>query len=752
MSGTKGIKFGVRDKNGVLRESTESEAIESIKKGMVPKGLAEIEVVGADGEIVSIPKEAAPGFFLDNPSARLLDYQNEEALRKKEIAADSPGTAAAMGALETASFGVSTEVAQRSGHGEELTALKEENPKATFAGQAAGFLVPGAAAKGASMVAKGATKGAVAGAAAFNEATTAVRVAKPTAKRLAQSAKAKKWIIGGIKDSAQIGMTESLAEEEEVSLELVTSKVAENVLVYGALGAIGKGGKEALKATAPLREKAATSLKSVLKVPLMKENYTKRYAKEFGVDVNKSGDNFVKTLREEAGLDASDLNNLESASSKVDQAIKDKDILMSSALKRSNSSISNSTVMADLGNLSEELVKRNPGMDPSKAKKLVQSDLEDIFDDLMGKEALSLRDADKIYRKIRDKSVNSTGDAIDRYHAYSMGFGRKLDKRLAEEFGEEFTGSVREQIYHLQTARNSLLQMRESGRSSSFTESAKVLSKSLGMGAIGSAFLDGGFSAGLGVLMLNGPRMVKSSGFGDRISRIVTDAGLKATSKSTVNRAVDTSEKIGSVVEAFKKGKVAAVGIRKQIQSSADLEGLREHLFRGVDHDINELDESEDPLLDSMGRSEYDTKVQIHLQAHFPKSLSEDNPFRDDEYPQSALTKFDRRLQGVTHPELVLQNALAGSLNREGFDAIKELYPAVYRNFSASVADPEIIKKLTYSQRLGLKLLLGDDFFVKGGLQRVYQSEDEKPQRKPDASQNNQTFSNNATPMQKLMK
>ena len=126
----------------------EKDISTALQEGLVFKPGSKVLVVDTEGSLLSAPAEEAPSLFaagarLSTPEDRANAVANEQDTMKREVAADSPWTAAGMSALSGATFGVSDVIGKAVGgeeYSENRKLLAEENPVANVVGGVAGSL------------------------------------------------------------------------------------------------------------------------------------------------------------------------------------------------------------------------------------------------------------------------------------------------------------------------------------------------------------------------------------------------------------------------------------------------------------------------------------------------------------------------------------------------------------------------------------------------------------------------------------
>ena len=193
-------------------------------------------VIDPDGNQQWLSEEKATRLMRESGWQADLSEDTRKALNlpkwNREQILDDPGTALAMGALSSATLGLS-DVGVRAAGGEDagaaLAALKQENPWSYGAGELAGALMPGAPA---SWAMKGAGKlGAAAGARVARGATEGGR-----ALMGGLAGRAVEGLAGGAMLGAGSGLSQAMATGKPIDLVDVGGKMLEGGLVGAALG------------------------------------------------------------------------------------------------------------------------------------------------------------------------------------------------------------------------------------------------------------------------------------------------------------------------------------------------------------------------------------------------------------------------------------------------------------------------------------------------------------------------------------
>lgn len=77
---------------------------------------------------------------------------------------------------------------------------------------------------------------------------------------------------------------------------------------------------------------------------------------------------------------------------------------------------------------------------------------------------------------------------------------------------------------------------------------------------------------------------------------------------------------------------------------------------------------------------------------------------------KSEIDRFERYMKAIKDPTAILDDALDGTLTKESIESVREVYPNLYSQMQADLADRIInAEKIPYNRKLQLSALLGQD-------------------------------------------
>lgn len=694
-------------------------------------------------------------------SDELAEVQREIDLEEKY--GDAALQTAAESALSSATFGISDQVAVKAGltTQEALRERRQRNEASAILGEIGGIVVPTLASGGTSLVAKGASKIGV----GVVKAEAARQLTKKAAQKIVSKAIAKS---GNKKFAAKVlekAVPEALGSAVEGSFyglgELVKEDAlgtaefnAENAIAYAGLGATfgaGVGGAfGAGEALIPLVSKAAGKLKP----KIISKTDAQTYALELaGVSPSK-----ISRMKKITPDIVEDLPEFLVEKAKL----KKFDSTESMFTNVNNVRESAGKKIGEIIDTVDSLEKQTPGVSISRIEAFgdIASKLEEDFIQKYSKSPgfeAQLAPIKKLAKEIRVKASEEGAVGLKELHALRKDIDklRKFDKlpgqrTLKDDALRTLRGELKTKIDNQIAKLDATVTDPKVGN---LLADFKTANKDYRISSEILPYLEKKIDKEMGKKMFSLTDLLTGTAVGDIAGTLVAPAvALKKLAESDFTRRV----KLLSLVEKGNQQVVKKIGdgvksfltSAKKLSIPTSTKILMNTRLLRVDEDGNKIpkpknkQEAFKQMSDAIVRFQNDPELLINkmvkntgalsqaapetaqsvrnttvnaidfLETKLPKNPSPETSFdllRRRWQPSSMeIAKFERYAEAVFNPTSVLDDLESGAMTREQVEALRAVYPELYKEIQSQVMEtlPKLEKEISYDKRLQLGILL----------------------------------------------